>query len=135
MRRKIARKVDPATDFAVDWTEAVVDLVDRRFGGVQDSLEVMDVATPATYVRYTRIMGGSYQGWAPTPQLIGRSLPKTVPGLRGFYLTGQWVEPGGGLPKVVLSARNVTQLVCRDDGRPFRTTRCPGYAPGGRSTR
>jgi phytoene dehydrogenase-like protein len=115
--------------------DAVIDLVDRRFGGVRDHLEVVDVATPATYVRYTGVQAGSYQGWAPTPRLIGRSLPKTVPGLRGFYMTGQWVEPGGGLPKVVLSARNVTQLVCRDDGRRFRTTRCPGCAPAGRSTR
>ena len=81
------------------------------------------MATPATYVRYTSNWRGSYQGWAPTPLLVGRTLPKTLPGLGGFYLTGQWVEPGGGLPKVVLSARNVAQIICRDDGVPFNASR------------
>ncbi len=103
--------------------EAVIDLLEGRFGGVRSAIEALDVATPATYVRYTSSWKGSYQGWAPTPLLVGRTLPKTVPGLGGFYMTGQWVEPGGGLPKVVLSARNVAQIICRDDGRPFAATR------------
>ncbi|MBW2263235.1 MAG: NAD(P)/FAD-dependent oxidoreductase [Deltaproteobacteria bacterium] len=103
--------------------EAVIDLLESRFGGVREAIEVKDVATPATYVRYTSNWRGSYQGWAPIPSLIGRSLEKTVPGLGGFYMTGQWVEPGGGLPKVVISARNVAQIICHDDGLPFTASR------------
>ncbi len=102
---------------------AVIDLLESRFGGVREAIEVQDVATPATYVRFTSNWRGSYQGWAPTPLLVGRTLPKTLPGLGGFYMTGQWVEPGGGLPKVVISARNVAQIICHDDGRPFTASR------------
>jgi phytoene dehydrogenase-like protein len=97
----------------------VVDALDARFGAIRDNLEVVDVATPATFARYTNTWRGSYQGWAPVPALVGRSRPKRLPGLAGFYLAGQWVEAGGGLPRVALSARNTAQLVCHDERRPF----------------
>ena len=49
---------------------------------------------------------------------------KTLPGLGNFYTTGLWVEPGGGILTVVMSGRNVTQLICKKDkkafNRPFR---------------
>ncbi len=101
--------------------DRVIDALDTRFGDIRSSLEVQDVATPATYIRYTNIWQGSYQGWAPTPKLVGKTLEKTLPGLRGFYMAGQWVEPAGGLPRAMLSARNVAQIICRDDGRRFTT--------------
>jgi phytoene dehydrogenase-like protein len=48
-------------------------------------------------------------------------MKKTLPGLKDFYLAGQWVTPGGGLPMVALSGRNVIQLICRRDQKPFRS--------------
>jgi phytoene dehydrogenase-like protein len=41
--------------------------------------------------------------------------------LGDFYMIGQWVEPGGGLPPVALAGRNVAQIICRRDGKPFHT--------------
>ena len=99
--------------------QTVIGELDTRFGPLRDRIEVTDVATPATYVRYTSTYRGSYQGWAPAPSMVGRSLPKRVPGLKCFYMCGQWVEVGGGLPRAVLSARNAAQVVCRDFGLPF----------------
>ena len=49
-------------------------------------------------------------------------MPKTLPGLERFWMAGQWVAPGGGLPSGVMTARQVQQLICRADGVPFRTT-------------
>ena len=94
--------------------EAVTEELERRFGNIRTSIDTVDVATPATYVRFTNTWRGSYQGWAPTPAMVGRSLPKRLKGLYRFYLCGQWVEAGGGLPRVVLSARNTVQLLCND---------------------
>ena len=48
-------------------------------------------------------------------------MSKALPGLSRFYMAGQWVEPGGGVPIAALSGRNVIQLVCRDEKRKFRT--------------
>jgi phytoene dehydrogenase-like protein len=40
---------------------------------------------------------------------------KSLPGLENFYMTGQWVEVGGGLPAVAMSSRNVIQIIGKRD--------------------
>jgi phytoene dehydrogenase-like protein len=101
--------------------QAVIAALDRRFGDIASNVEVVDVATPATYVRYTRLWQGAHQGWAPTPGVIGQPQPKTLPGLESFYLAGHWLSPAGGIPAVVAIGRQVVQIICRRDGKPFVT--------------
>ena len=48
---------------------------------------------------------------------------KTLPGLDNFYMAGQWVEPGGGLPAVAMSGRNVIQIICKKEKKKFQTKR------------
>lgn len=99
--------------------EAVIESLEKRFGNVAENVEVCDVATPATYVRYTRLWKGAHQGWAPTPGVIGRPQPKTLRGLRNFYLAGHWISPAGGIPAVIAIGRQVAQIVCKRDGKRF----------------
>jgi phytoene dehydrogenase-like protein len=102
--------------------EAVVRALDRRYPGLKDQVEMVDVATPATTVRYTGNWRASFEGWMPTPGYLMKGLPRRLPGLDDFYMVGQWVQPGGGLPTGVMTAREVLQLVCKRDGVAFRTT-------------
>jgi phytoene dehydrogenase-like protein len=103
----------------------IIERLEARFGDIRGKVEVADVATPATFVRYTRNWQGSYQGWYPSNDLLtAKPLSKTLPGLDRFYMIGQWVEPGGGLPIVAQAGRNVTQIICRRDGRRFQTSPC-----------
>jgi phytoene dehydrogenase-like protein len=44
---------------------------------------------------------------------------KTLPRLENFYMAGQWLEPGGGVPTAALSGRDVIQLLCRKDKKRF----------------
>ena len=81
--------------------ERVIDVLDRRLGGLRATLEEVDVATPATVQRYTNNWQGSMEGWIPAGFLSARPLPKQVPGLRRFYMAGQWLQPGGGLPAAI----------------------------------
>ena len=81
-----------------------------------------DVATPVTFERYTANWKGSFEGWDMSTRTFGMRMSKRLPGLGGFYMIGQWVEPGGGLPPAVMSARHAIQLICRQDKRPFVTT-------------
>ena len=101
--------------------EEVIALLDQRFPGLADQVEMRDVATPTTFERYTGNWRGSYMGWANTTETLGMRMSKTLPGLGDFYVAGQWVEPGGGTPVAVMSGRNVVQIICKQDKRPFVT--------------
>ncbi len=107
--------------------ESVLSVLETRFPGLRRDVEVVDVATPYTTWRYTGNWQGSPQGWAYSPatlkMLLGQGIPKTLPGVANFYMAGQWVEPGGGLPAAVMSGRNIMQIICRRTGRRFHTTR------------
>ncbi|MGC9397520.1 MAG: phytoene desaturase family protein [Anaerolineae bacterium] len=102
----------------------VVALLDRRFPGLVQQVEVVDVATPVTFERYTGNWKGSFEGWLLTPQnafTMIRPMSQTLPGLARFYMCGQWVEPGGGLPTSVMSGRRLVQRLCEEDGKRFET--------------
>ena len=97
----------------------VIDQLDKRFPGLKKQVEVVDVATPMTFERYTGNWQGSFEGWLITTKTLGMTMNKTLPGLGNFYMVGQWVEPGGGLPPAALSGRNVIQIVCNQDKKQF----------------
>jgi phytoene dehydrogenase-like protein len=99
----------------------VTGILDKRLGDIAAKREVSDVATPATYIRYTNCWRGSYEGFLPTPAVLTRRMPRTLPGLKNFYLAGQWTTPGGGLPAAALSGRTAAAAICKKDGRHFRT--------------
>jgi len=103
----------------------VVELLEQRFLGISKEVEMVDVATPLTYERYTGNWKGSFEGWLLTSQkatTIFKRMRQTLPGLQGFYMCGQWVEPGGGLPTSIASGRRLMQSICKEDGRKFTTT-------------
>jgi phytoene dehydrogenase-like protein len=102
--------------------EQVITALDQRFPGLASKVEMHDVATPVTWERYTGNWRGSYEGWLPGAQGLMTRMSKTLPGLDNFYMAGQWVEPGGGLPTAAMSGRNVIQIICKRDKRPFVTT-------------
>lgn len=90
-----------------------------RFGEIENHVEVSGLATPATYIRYTGNWQASPQGWSASKQTFGKSLPKTLPGLRNFYMAGQWTEIGGGVPMCMMSGRNAARMICRDNQADF----------------
>jgi phytoene dehydrogenase-like protein len=101
----------------------VVELLDQRFPGLGAQVEMVDVATPLTFERYTGNWQGSFEGWLITPQnaqTIMKPMSQTLPGLENFAMCGQWVEPGGGLPTGVMSARRLVQALCKQDGVKFQ---------------
>ena len=87
--------------------------------GLGDHVKMTDVATPLTYWRETRSWRGAYEGWHPNTSSLFGHVSKKLPGLAGFVMAGQWVEPGGGVPTAVTSGRQAVQILCDDDGRDF----------------
>jgi len=115
------KKTDPARYRAEKRTvvQEIVRILDGRFAGLAEHVERSDIATPATFVRYTGNWQGSYEGWLPTPGILGRRIPYTLPGLKNFYMAGHWVVAGGGLPSAALSGRYVAHMVCAQNGKNF----------------
>ncbi|MCX5994802.1 MAG: NAD(P)/FAD-dependent oxidoreductase [Chloroflexi bacterium] len=99
--------------------ETVISLLDRRFPGLRAQVEMQDVATPFTFHRYTGNWQGSFEGWLMTPETVTMNMSKTLPGLDCFYMVGQWVQPGGGLPSGAITGRYAIQFLCKRDKKPF----------------
>jgi phytoene dehydrogenase-like protein len=99
--------------------EIVIDILERTHPGLRSGIEVTDVSTPATVIRLTGNWRGSMEGWLPTPQVGLRPLPHRLPGLANFYMAGQWIMPGGGLPGGLMSARVAIRDMCAQDGARF----------------
>jgi phytoene dehydrogenase-like protein len=102
---------------------AVIAALDRRYPGIAADVEVVDVATPLTTARYTGNWQGPMKGWLITPENIGmiagKGMGQTLPGLENFYMAGQWVEPGGGVPTAAMSGRKLIRKLCKRDKRKF----------------
>jgi phytoene desaturase len=94
-------------------------IMEKHLPGITAHIEVIDIATPKTDVRYTGIWKGSYEGFMPTSKNITKSLSVILPGLKNFYMCGQWLFPGGGLPPSAQSGKWVIQLMCKRDNIIF----------------
>jgi phytoene dehydrogenase-like protein len=95
--------------------------MDVRYPGFSRNIEMTDVVTPLTYVRYTGNWHGSYMTWLLDGafQRAHRFIPKTVPGLEGFSMASMWTNAPGGLPGAAGAGRGVIQLLCARDRKRF----------------
>lgn len=108
--------------YEVEKEQVAADLLQRlemHYPGLSSHVEVTDVVTPYTTWRYTLNYGGAWGGWLMTPEAMRTAIERTLPGLSRFYMAGQWVMPGGGVPSCLYSGRHAVQLLCRHDGKPF----------------
>jgi phytoene dehydrogenase-like protein len=96
-------------------------ILEKRYPGISSNIEVCDVATPITDVNYTGVWKGSYEGFMPSSKNLLDNLSPTIPGLKKFYMAGQWLFPGGGLPPAGQSGKWVIQYICKEEGIDFKT--------------
>lgn len=93
--------------------EKVAEFLNQRVPGFKEAIEVIDVATPATYIRYANLYKGSWEGFEPTPKLLKKNIRKNVEGVKGLYLSGQWTTPGGGICTAVASGKSAAKSVLK----------------------
>ncbi len=109
--------------------EQIITLLEKHFIHLRNDIEVIDVTTLHTWERF---MGGS-QGYNNFPNkhrdltdirnvidvLFGMGRIITLPGLKNFFFTGQWVTSMGSLFVNAASGREVVQKICRQCGIKF----------------
>ncbi len=103
--------------------DIVIGLLEKRWPGLRNDVEVIDVPTLITWKRF---MGGD-RGFVNMPtkkasfmgSLVLNKLDSRLPGLANFHLVGAWATSGGALFLNALSGRRVVSDICRVDGRRF----------------
>jgi phytoene dehydrogenase-like protein len=96
--------------------------LEKLYPEVKGNIEVVDVATPLTDIRYTGVYRGAYEGFLPTSKNMTKTLSNKVKGLDNFYLAGQWLFPGGGLPPSAQSGKWLFQEITKKDKKKFRVS-------------
>ena len=86
---------------------------------IADKIELIDVATPLTYERYSGSWHGSWMTLtgAGAPNV---SYPHASQSVKNLYFAGQRLQPPGGTPVAVTSGRTAVQHLCRDFDRTFQ---------------
>jgi phytoene dehydrogenase-like protein len=80
---------------------------------------MVDVATPATFERYTGNWQASFEGFLPTPATVRFGIPNRLPGFDNFFMAGQWVRAGGGIPTGVQMGREAIMQICKESRMRF----------------
>ncbi|WP_394540850.1 NAD(P)/FAD-dependent oxidoreductase [Lysobacter enzymogenes] len=105
--------------------------LERRYPGMNERIELVDVASPATTKRYTGNSNGSILAWkafSDAEDLANELVNKgrmQLPGLKGFYMAGQWVGLGG-LIRAASTGRFAMQYICKELGREFQAFESQG---------
>jgi len=105
----------------------VIDILETRFPGIRNQIEVVDVPTIMTWERF---MGGTHgfsnqlnKKFSFTGLILGRGKETVLPGLQNFYFVGVWSTMTGALFSNANSGRTIMRTICRKDGRKFLTDR------------
>ncbi|MFE3471949.1 NAD(P)/FAD-dependent oxidoreductase [Streptomyces cavourensis] len=108
--------------------------LEHRHPGINDRIDLVDIASPATTHRYTGNHNGSILAWKAfsdaddvAARLVGRDRMR-LPGLSGFSMAGQWVGMGG-LIRAASTGRFAVQYLCRELGLQFRAWESEGGEP------
>jgi len=94
-------------------------LLEKEYPGILEFIEVIDVATPKTDVKYTGVKDGAYEGFMPSKYNMMKSLKMQLPKLQNFYMAGQWLFPGGGIPPSAQTGKWAVQLICKKEKQQF----------------
>jgi phytoene dehydrogenase-like protein len=101
----------------------VINILEERFPGLDKNIEVVDVTTPVTCERFTGNFHG-YQTWPSQKEarrIMREGLCRTLPGLEGMFLVGQWAQGAVGVSTAAISGRTTVEQICRMDGKRFET--------------
>lgn len=97
-----------------DFSKKIINAIEEKITNVKNNIDMIDIATPATIMRYTNNWKGSTQGWLPGKKFLSSSsCDFEYKELKNFYYSSHWSTPGGGLPIVIKNSREVTQLICK----------------------
>lgn len=100
--------------------DQIVRALCSKYPECNGKIEVVDIATPLTYERYTGAFRGSWMGIMKPGARSALMYPGYSESISGLYFAGHRMMLPGGLPVALASGRTAAQLVCRQFGVAFR---------------
>ncbi len=79
---------------------------DLLIPGLKESIEVMEIGTPLTNIRYTKNPGGAIYGYDRNKEHLGTRTP-----VKGLYLASAWSNGGGYTPTMMAGRSAVRHLL------------------------
>jgi phytoene dehydrogenase-like protein len=90
-----------------------------HFPQTRGKIDIINIATPLTYERYTGTWHGAYMGMMKTGAMP-KACPATIANIRNVFFAGQRTKFPGGLPPALESGRRAVQLLCKEYGVVFQ---------------
>ena len=82
---------------------------------LRSHIEVMDIATPLTYLRYTGNKNGAIMGFRLSLKNIRNRIARYSTPVKNLFVGGQWAELGGGVPVAVRAGMNSALMILRKE--------------------
>ena len=89
----------------------VMDNLERLMPGFTAKVVVKCSAWALTSYRYTLNHHCAMLGWEMSPDQLGNHRTDVVSPIKNLYFVGHWVQPGGGITPVIMSAMKVAKMI------------------------
>lgn len=99
--------------------EEVIKEIEIKFPTLKGKMSIVDIATPKTFARYCNGYKGAYMSFIPTTKSKRLSHKGKIKGIKNAVLTGQWLQPPGGLPVALVTGKDTIMRLCKKDKKEF----------------
>lgn len=102
--------------FKKEYADIIIQRVEEKLiPGLRSHIEVLDIATPITYLRYTGNRNGAIMGFRPSFRNIRNNVAHYSTPLENLFVGSQWAEIGGGVPNAVRAGMNSALLIIKKE--------------------
>lgn len=102
-------------DLKAAFADVIISRVEAAFAPeLRAHIEVMTIATPVTYWRYTANANGTTMGARPTARNIRSKTARYRTPIKNLFIGGHCAEYGGGVPLAVKAGANSSLLVLKE---------------------
>ncbi|MFW9991636.1 MAG: hypothetical protein ACFFD4_06220 [Candidatus Odinarchaeota archaeon] len=91
----------------------LIEKAENHIPGLKKSIEVIEIATPVTFQRYTRNYSGSYLGWANSVEQSILKRQGNVTPIKNLFTASQWTFPRGGVVASIIGGNICVNTVMK----------------------
>lgn len=97
----------------------IIERLEQHYPSLKGKLSVVETVSPYSFHRFCGAYKGSYMSFILTPYAKKKSHKGYIKGIKNLYITGQWLQPPGGLPNAAVTGKFTIQRLCRAIKVPF----------------